>query len=425
MPFHRLCLYALALVTLSTPVHGQDSDRIWGRVTTKSGDQHEGFLHWENSNASWADVIRGTSRLDSHIYEDWLQASESDPPTRTIDVMGYRVSWDEVHMDFPRQAEFGIRLGHVAELEMLNSGRVRVIFRGGGETPVFNPYGWRWRELSVVVPGAPPVELRWERLQSVAFSSASRSPGRDEARIYGTVTDRWKQSFSGYITWSIEGTALLGSERISGNTVEDDEDKRKHFRLDELDTVTKIGPRAIATLRSGGSVSLFDRVFGNNHIVVSDICMGTARVDWDDFQAVRFHEPPESLSPGYGGFGPVYQLAGTVVTEDAEETSGLIRWNADKEWSWQLLNGHMEDVKVYFALNQVAKIEKGELWGAVVTLLDGRSFKVGESPDLSGDNRGVLIAVADGWRFVSWEEFQEVRFNHPKSVCNPTAEEES
>ena len=48
-----------------------------------------------------------------------------------------------------------------------------------------------------------------------------------------------------------------------------------------------------------------------------------------------------------------------------------------------------------------------------MTLVDGRSFRMSESPDLE-EGRGIFV-FPDGdpstpWRYVSWEEFREARF---------------
>ena len=57
-----------------------------------------------------------------------------------------------------------------------------------------------------------------------------------------------------------------------------------------------------------------------------------------------------------------------------------------------------------------------------MTLLDGRSFDLDDSNDVDWDNKGILVLVeAEGtagqepdgeWRFIDWDDFLEVRFDH-------------
>jgi len=126
-------------------------------------------------------------------------------------------------------------------------------------------------------------------------------------------------------------------------------------------------------------------------------------------------------------------------------------------------------VKFYIEFGKIARIQRGEEdFGAVVTLRDGRTFELSESNDVTWDNKGIFIwlepefhalgtvpagaIVADPllapdgipgasavplsdtaappsdtlvppsdpdisaserpWRYVSWEDFKEIRFDH-------------
>ena len=113
---------------------------------------------------------------------------------------------------------------------------------------------------------------------------------------------------------------------------------------------------------------------------------------------------------------------GIVVTQSGEQIEGEIRWDADEARSWEFLNGRDDDVVFTIELGYVSRIERGEAWGAKVTLLDGRTLELDDSNDVDWGNKGILIPpigvtrsrVADGsrWRVVPWDEFQEVRFTH-------------
>ena len=68
-------------------------------------------------------------------------------------------------------------------------------------------------------------------------------------------------------------------------------------------------------------------------------------------------------------------------------------------------------------LNQVSRIERGEAFGALVTLVDGRTFELDDSNDVDWDNKGIMVAPegadhsdASSWRVVPWDEFREIRF---------------
>ena len=61
--------------------------------------------------------------------------------------------------------------------------------------------------------------------------------------------------------------------------------------------------------------------------------------------------------------------------------------------------------------------ERGEAFGALVTLVDGRSFELDESNDVDWDNKGIMVAPegadaseVSAWRVVPWDEFREILF---------------
>jgi hypothetical protein len=68
-------------------------------------------------------------------------------------------------------------------------------------------------------------------------------------------------------------------------------------------------------------------------------------------------------------------------------------------------------------MTYVRRIERGEAFGALVTLVDGRSFEMGDSNDVDLDNKGIMVAPdgvdasdASAWRVVRWDDFREIEF---------------
>ena len=53
----------LAAVLLAAPQAPAD-DRIHGRVVTKSGQTHTGFIRWTRGEATWADLLPGYKAID-------------------------------------------------------------------------------------------------------------------------------------------------------------------------------------------------------------------------------------------------------------------------------------------------------------------------------------------------------------------------
>jgi hypothetical protein len=127
-----------------------------------------------------------------------------------------------------------------------------------------------------------------------------------------------------------------------------------------------------------------------------------------------------------------------VTVEDAELT-GWIRWDADEEFSWEILDGEDDRLTFDIELGQVAVIERtvgatvqvsvgargpdvrGDTReGVRVTLQDGRTFALFGSNDVDEGNDGIFVLDQESgrspddpeavWTMVRWKDFKAVRF---------------
>ncbi len=413
----------LCAAVLASPVRAQDGDRIWGQLHTTSGDVYEGFIRWDRNEGSWVDILDGSKAIPEENYRAWLQSrGDGRPPLRYVDLMGYRISWEEDDPDFPSTAASGIRFGHLRSLRVIEEDRVELILRSGERVELeggSTDLGRRMRELVVDVPGRDEVELDWSDLDRIVFSAVPSGVRADSRRLYGTVEDRQGSHFTGYVSWDLD--EILESDVLDGEDMDGGDDL--DIRFIEIASIARIAGGARVVLTSGDEVMLTgsnDVNRRNRGIQISDPMLGMVEVEWSEFEILRFHEADSVF--GYDAFDGGHPLIGTVVTQSGEEIDGVIRWDADEAGSWEFLNGRRDDVIFTIEFSQIRRIERGEAFGATVTLLDGRTFELDDSNDVDWDNKGILVAPevtggstepdASRWRVVPWDEFKEIRFRH-------------
>lgn len=438
-----LCVLVCAL-GLTAPAQAQDADRIWGQVHTKSGDVHEGFIRWDGNEASWVDILGGSKEIPGENYAAWLEAKDADgPPVRTIDLLGFRITWDEADPEFPATSQSGIRFGHLSSLRVIEQEHVELTLRSGELVELEGGAVRRTtRELTVDVPRRGEVEVDRDELDRVVFSAVPPGARASARRLHGTVDDRDGNRYTGYISWN--RIRILASDVLRGEDVEGGDDRR--IRFDEIASIEQIRRGARIVLINGVERELRGTSdVGRRHrgVRISDPALGVVEVEWDEFESLRFHQPDAVAD--YDTFDGGRLLVGTVITQSGEEIEGVIRWDADEAASWEMLNGRAGDVTFTIELANVSRIERGEVFGAVVTLLDGRTFELEESNgfawrdrrdqrdrrdwndwddsnDVDLDNKGILIqpegatgdngAPSTRWRVIAWDEFREVRFRH-------------
>jgi len=412
---------ALALGLIAHPLTAQDdADRIWGRVSTTSGQIHEGFLRWDRNEGSWGDILDGSREVLPEAYDQWVAfAQRGERPVRTLDVRGYRVSWNEEDPDFPMLSPSGIRFGHIRSLEVTGDDEVELLLKSGervtlsgGSTDI----GTGIRDLVVESPGEDEVELDWSDIESVTFAAVPAGTRAPSPRLYGTVEDQLDNRFTGYVSWDLD--EILGSDILDGDDPEGDSQR---IPFSEIRSIAGGRRASTVTLHDGEILELDDSNDvdrGNRGIQISDPAVGMIEVEWSEFKHIEFTPAPEPTT--YHAFDGGHRLAGTVTTQAGETHTGLIRWDADEEWSWEFLDGRWDDIKFTVEFANVARIVRAEGFGADVTLTDGRLLELADRGDVDWDNRGIFVlpvssdpdrATAEV-RYVPWEDFAEVTFDH-------------
>jgi hypothetical protein len=435
----------LSIISLATanPLQGQESDRIWGRVTTVSGDLHEGFIRWDRNEAVWADVLDGSKDFSPFQFEDWWNLANpgNRERDRVIELAGYRITWDDDEPEFPDSHESGIRMGHIRRLSVVDTDRALLELRSGltvelegGATDL----GRDLREILVTEATGGVVELEWEELQSVEFGPAppqSRAPGR---RLHGTLVHDGGTRFTGFVAWDMQ--KALSTDTLEGY---DSEDVRRQILFSRIASVRPMRRGAEITLQGGETLQLFGRDDvddSNDGILISDPLLGLVEVDWEEMDHINFHPPAEVQgASGLGGFDGGRRLRGTVITADSTEVSGWVRWDGDEEFTWELLDGYFAGVSYDIEFGKIASIERTlgittavevgptgvnvsteDEEGSKVTLWDGRVFELTGSNDVDESNDGIYV-LREGsgrspedpeaeWVMVKWEDFRSVRF---------------
>ena len=461
LPSMRACAVALLLLC-APPLHAQHEHRIWGRVFTEAGGVHEGFvqvLRWRAA-ASWADVLTVRKEIPPEHYQDWLDATrDGEPHVGTVELKGYRITWEQKHPSFARPQLSGIRFGHVAALTVGEEGKIRIVTRsydgtevepegdsvaigrGDSEVPdsgqavVDDAGGFtmveRMNDLGLrIESGGRSIEVRGGDVARIEFDGArSGSAAPESPRLYGTVEDRTGRSFTGFVTWDryqVMESQILETywEDVPGlaNPWESGDYKRS-IRFSRIRSLERTPCFAKVTLKSDSVMELCSEPFDRDPrpVRISDPALGLVEVEWDAVRTLRFEASPGLH--GYDDFDGGRPLSGTVVTVDGEGITGRIRWDADEEWSWELLQGSSDNVDFSIEFGNIAHIEREGRDGARVTLTDDRFFHLTGGYDVGRNNRGIFIfrdsaeEAAGGrsgteWRYVDWDDFREVRF-HP------------
>jgi hypothetical protein len=441
-----LLLILIVVFLLLTPEssRGQETGRIWGLIETTGGQFHEGFIRWDRNEAAWVDLLNGTKELEYEAYLVWNDSEGKGEvvPDRIIEIGGVRISFPDGPGDNVTSAESGIRFGHIERMVESEGVGAELFLRSGGIARLqgdASDLGPALRDILVEVPGKDPIRLGWRDFKIVSFRQPPGQARPSGRRLHGTVEDHAGHRYTGYIAWGTDQTLTTDSlvgEEPGGAT--------RELPFVRVETLQPTGRGATVTMVGGESLDLSgteDVSRANDGIQISDPGLGQVEVEWRELTSVRFHEPaaPVPLSSFDGG----HPLRGTVVTASGHELTGGIRWDADEEYSWEMLDGERDGVVFDVEFGKISHIERfvdvdietesveagigfrveaARIDGVRVTLRDGRVLELEGSNDVNRENKGIFVRpdseLGSGesgepeWIMVRWEDFRELRLDH-------------
>lgn len=439
-----VCRYAptcalLASLLTAAPLHAQSDARIWGSVVTTDGEVHQGFLRFrgDQNAASWTDTFQSLQDIGLEPRDTWLDASRGrNPFMRTIELKGYRISWNDRSHDFPEQRTIRVRFGSIRAI-VVSEDAVEIVLRGGaagteeatgrGGTSVWSGASGRllggkdedWGDTRIDVdrPGRGRTTVSADDVGRIELAAAPSGREASSAQLAGSVEDRSGRTFRGFITW--DDRAVLQSDTLRGRL---GEGSPPTILFADIRSIARRPVGAIVTLASGDTVDLAGGINRRRNpasqVVVVDPDIGTVTIRWREFSALHLdrEEPGTSGQPGggaapnaasYDNFDAGTLLRGVVVTHDGEEIEGRIRWSALKEWSWDRLYADADVVGFAVEFGSIRSIEQlafrdvpsdrlvaegAQFPGrALVTLLDGSAYEMSGSSDLGSRNWGILV----------------------------------
>jgi hypothetical protein len=299
-------------------------------------------------------------------------------------------------------------------MEVVDDERVLLELKSGQEIELYNgstDIGTGIREIVIEDKSEGELELTWDDIDRIEFvSSETNEQSNLGDRLFGTLTTRRGDEFTGYICWDVD-------EIFSGDILDGEEKNRdRNVRFGTIAAIERYSSKgATIKLKSGDDMVLRgtnDVNSGNRGIIVSDKDFGQVRVGWDEFERLEFSDPDYVLS--YDKFDGGRPLQGTVYTEDGDKYNGTIRWDNDEEHSWELLDGEYRGMEFDIEFGLIKQIEKKSFRASIITVWSGREFTLRGSNDVDEDNKGIFITLDNGEEVsIDWDEFERVEFAKP------------
>jgi hypothetical protein len=414
---HTLLILVLTILASSggpaevtSPPDDDTSGFIYGRLTLKSGESHEGFLRWKDEEAFWDDLFH--SRQTDLPWLDFVDTEElyQERKRRYFESHGMfdRIMWTlnnrEGEVDLSRL--FICQFGYLDGVDLDEDDNVTLQVRGEGAVAVHGYSNDVSSDLLVYPSSGEPVEVDWDDLAQIEFSAAPATAVPYAKRLYGTV-ETTEGTFSGFIQWD-------QSECTSIDALDGDE---RSLAMGEILSLTKNRQsNSDIVLKNGETLTLSgtnDVGRGNRGVMVENESWGRVTVAWKRFQAITFAEGHGS-GRGRGDLPPNEALTGTVTGSGGETWTGRIVYDLDEAWTRDLFNGAIRDLEYDIPFALIESIEKRDDASCRVSLASGRILDLSDSQDTGDKHAGLLVFEGPGQdpTYIPWSRVGTIVLGH-------------
>lgn len=409
----------VGLLIITNESNAQKNPGIYGKVTTVSGDEYTGPIKWGGKGAQkpevfWVEVLNGTKASNdflkhlskSEVKE--LSGKEEGNSWLNID-LGVLSIWDDKYSDSPH--EFKARFGDIKSIEPTRRSRARITFKNGASLEVTGSNSEDiGGSVGVYDYEIGEVMLSWSRVEKVEFMESPDNLRDGFGKpIYGKVNAGRKGTFQGQIEWG-------GDERFLEETIDGKDrngDKKVPFR--SIQKIEKGRGGSEITLKSGRTLFITgtnDVNEQNSGIVINDPNIGQVKIAWRDFVEIEMTDD-ESLVMSYNDFASSQGLSATVVTINGDEHQGLVAFDLDEAWEFELLDANDDRAEYQIVFRNIKSIVPKNSSYSMVELRNGERLLLGEHRDVSSSNAGVLVYPSKNADpiYIKWSKIDEIIFD--------------
>lgn len=388
---------------------------IYGKVTTFLGDTYTGQIRWGQEEAFWTDRFNAAKVYNDNIDylsdEEIIQLKKEKKGLRGKNnefMDSHNLHNDKSEYTFIHQ--FACQFGEIKKINLISWQKAKLEMKDGTSVIVssnndtFNDMN---SQITIFDKKNGKTELGWIEIDNIEFLQTPRVFKSNIGEpLYGTVYTTQGQ-FTGFVQWDKD-------ERVTTDELNGETDKGK-FRADFADI------QSIQIHRAGSWVTMKDGlrhyVFGTNDvnstnrgIIVTNYDIGRMTIDWSEFEKVEFGRTQEVKA--YQKFAIPKKIRGKVTTKDGKSVIGVIVFDLDETYDFEMLNGESDKVTFEIPFRNIKKITpKGES-NSKVELKNKKEIHLQDSQDVTFRNEGLLVfgQQNDQPVYISWREVEEVVF---------------
>jgi hypothetical protein len=411
-------LFLLATFLVSTASFSQnDEGFIYGEVTTVDDQKFKGQLRWGTEETFWTDIFNSRKVENPYsplcktaVWHNQSQGNEGDDEVKDYSFMELWESGSKRGYYFQANIhQFAIQMGDLKALEIVDRSKVKITFKDGSDILVVGGSNDIGAKILVQEEELGEIRIRWDRISRVDFMDTPKTlKSKIGEPLYGTVKTI-RGSLTGFVQWDHE--ECLSTDKLDGSN----QNGKMSIDMGNIKVIERYARGVKLTLNSGKELVLAntnDVNSSNKGIVVKNDEFGKALIEWSEFESVNFVKAPNS-GPAYSRFPKPKRLEGTVKTFEDKTFTGLIIYDIDEAYDYEILEGKDYNVEYNVPFRKIDRIVPKNYNYSMVYLKKGGEILLGDLQDVSDRNDGLLVLKSESDKepiYIPWKKIKEIDF---------------
>ncbi|PWJ42783.1 hypothetical protein [Sediminitomix flava] len=141
---------------------------------------------------------------------------------------------------------------------------------------------------------------------------------------------------------------------------------------------------------------------------------GILEIPFSEIKSIQMENGLDDLGGHFERYKSERGIFATVLTKNGTKFSGYTVYDLNKTESIEVLRGVDEKMLYQIPIQKISKIEPNNFKFTVVELKSGRKLMLGQSPDVSISNQGLLLykdrKLEKGQQYIQWSDIDVIYF---------------
>jgi len=403
-------LLVVEIMAFASPLEAQDQGFMYGKVSTRDGNEYIGLIQWGGEEIFWSDFFNA-SKLNAKVFGHILDERKDDEQDNSWLGIDWSLSgiWEDRHSWTVH--EFVCQFGNIQSLEYRRDKRMLLTLKNGSVLEIGGSgYNDVLASIYVFDEEIGKIKISADRVRLVEFRQGpKRINEKPGDAISGTVFTTNGKEYKGMIQWDHD-------ERTSNEKLDGEADGRDlSIPFAKISNIRPLRSGSKVTLGSGRQFLLTgtnDVNYKNKGIYVTHPDFGRVDIPWSYVEQVDFDEKPWS-GPSFNDFKKPKQLSGRVTMLNGKKVSGYIVFDLDEIWGFEILDGDANKIRYQIPFSSIKSITPKNYNYSWIVLRNGDKVLLGDRRDVTDENGGLLIfdsRESEAVR-VDWEMIEQIDFN--------------